>query len=185
MLSYDLSDGSKWRPFFSKAFPASNIDLARSVQRTKLSYPEPDHARAGEIEDELIEGLKREVRRWRAGTRNASHTSFNIEAGIKLKRLLPSLELLRGGTGEGRAGAMTLEQHKAEAERISTSRELNAVALNLPYTEDAAVYDRAKSTALHENKHSDVQFALAVYVHPYPCGVFSVWVYFGTLTPRS
>ena len=44
--------------------------------------------------------------------------------------------------------------------------------------------DLVRSTAVHETRQQDVQFVLAVHVKPYPCGVFSVWLYYGTLTPR-
>ena len=71
------------------------------------------------------------------------------------------------------------------AQATSSQRVLTAVALNLPYTETAAVIDLVRATRIHETRQPDVQFVLAVHVKAYPCGVFSVWLYYGTQAPRS
>ena len=56
---------------------------------------------------------------------------------------------------------------------------------HLPYTDVDAVIDQVRATRIHETRQPDVQFVLAVYVKPYPCGVFSVWLYYGTQAPRT
>lgn len=41
-----------------------------------------------------------------------------------------------------------------------------------------------KATGIHEARHPEVQFALAVQVFAYPHNVLSVWVYVASITPR-
>lgn len=54
----------------------------------------------------------------------------------------------------------------------------------MPYTNAAAVVDAVAATQVHALETSDIEFALAVYVHPYPCNVLSVWVYVASLARK-
>lgn len=49
--------------------------------------------------------------------------------------------------------------------------------ISQPFTNIKAIIEAVKSTGVHNNESPDVEFALAVYVHPYPNDVLSVWVY--------
>jgi coiled-coil and C2 domain-containing protein 2A len=53
--------------------------------------------------------------------------------------------------------------------------------INMPYTETKAICDAVFATGVHKYETSDVEFALAVHVHPYPNSVLSVWVYAASL----
>jgi hypothetical protein len=39
------------------------------------------------------------------------------------------------------------------------------------------LWEIVKSTKVHEIDNQDVEFALSVMVRPYPCNIFSVWIY--------
>jgi PREDICTED: coiled-coil and C2 domain containing 2A-like, partial len=54
--------------------------------------------------------------------------------------------------------------------------------LNMAYQSIEAVTDTVFATGIHLIEGPKVDFALAVYLHPYPCNVLSVWVYIGALT---
>jgi coiled-coil and C2 domain-containing protein 2A len=56
--------------------------------------------------------------------------------------------------------------------------------INLPYTNMEAIIEAMKATGVHYNESSDVEFALAVYIHPFPNNVLSVWVYVASLVKR-
>ena len=71
------------------------------------------------------------------------------------------------------------------ARYASAQRVLTAVALNLPYTDVEAVVDQVRATRIHETRETEANYVLAVYVKAYPCGVFSVWLYYGTQTRRN
>lgn len=51
----------------------------------------------------------------------------------------------------------------------------------MPYNEINPIVDAVFSTRVHAHETSDVEFALAVYIHPYPNDVLSVWVYVASL----
>lgn len=56
--------------------------------------------------------------------------------------------------------------------------------LNFAFITAEEIVEAVRATGIHSNENSDVEFALAVYVHPFVCGVLSVWVYITSLTQR-
>lgn len=59
--------------------------------------------------------------------------------------------------------------------------QVSGFPLNMPFTDITAVTEEVFSTGVHAHESSDVEFALAVYMHPYPNNVLSVWVYVASL----
>lgn len=55
---------------------------------------------------------------------------------------------------------------------------------NFAFTSTEEIVEAVKATGIHTNEDSDVEFALAVYVHPFVCGVLSVWIYVTSLIVR-
>lgn len=56
--------------------------------------------------------------------------------------------------------------------------------INMAFTRIEAVTEAVKATGVHSTESDEVEFALAVYVHPYPNNVLSVWVYVASLIRR-
>ena len=54
--------------------------------------------------------------------------------------------------------------------------------LNMPYTRLGQLGEAVFSTGVQNCADPAAEFALAAFVHPYPNGVFSVWIYVATLT---
>ena len=52
-----------------------------------------------------------------------------------------------------------------------------AIPLNSNLTSLQNLWEKLKSTKLHAIDNQDVEFSLSVLVKPYPCNVFSVWIY--------
>lgn len=52
--------------------------------------------------------------------------------------------------------------------------------LNMAYTDMDSITEAVYATGVHLVEDKRVEFASAVYVHPYPC-VLSVWVYVASL----
>ena len=57
------------------------------------------------------------------------------------------------------------------------------VTMNFTYTDMESIEERLKATGVHETTSEDVLFLLAVHCEPFPGGVVSVWVFYGSL-PR-
>ena len=56
--------------------------------------------------------------------------------------------------------------------------------INLSYTEIDPLVEAVYSTGVHNIDTADVEFAIAVYIHPYPCSVMSVWIYVASLVKK-
>lgn len=56
--------------------------------------------------------------------------------------------------------------------------------MDMPYTGEDAIITAVRSTELHKIQDPDVEFSLAVYIHPYPASVLVVWVYIAALINR-
>ena len=176
-LALDVRDARRWRPFYADAFPRPSPPPP-PVQEPRLRYAPPDAALAADLEAEVREALRRAVRRWRAGFRGAV-TSFNADAGSRLRGLLPGLEARKRGEGGGSEAA-----HAEELGAIGRSRDVSGLPLQMRFTDVAAVVERVRGTAVHMNAHPDVVFALAAGIFPYANNVLSVWVYFVAMVPR-
>ena len=172
-VSMDVNDVKMWKPFFNERFQYPQEGL-HSKQEKRLVYTTPSTSFAEELQDELLETLKRDIRRWRRGA-----TGFKGETSNRLRALLETLEA-------GKRGEVTLnsEEHLARLERASANRDMTGLPLNFAFTEVNEVVNKVKSTGVHLSKHPQVDFALAVRVFPYHSNVLSVWVYFAALTPK-
>ncbi|CAO2585446.1 Protein CC2D2B [Lemmus lemmus] len=53
--------------------------------------------------------------------------------------------------------------------------------IQMPYTDVQAVIDAVYQTGIHSSEFPQTEFALAVYIHPYPNNILSVWVYLASL----
>ncbi|XP_016386999.1 coiled-coil and C2 domain-containing protein 2A [Sinocyclocheilus rhinocerous] len=58
---------------------------------------------------------------------------------------------------------------------------ISGFPLHLPFSEIRPIIEAVHSTGVHKVEAPNVEFALAVYVHPYPGNVLSVWVYIASL----
>lgn len=54
----------------------------------------------------------------------------------------------------------------------------------MAYTELEPLVEAVFATGVHRNETNDVEFALAVHIHPYPSSVLSVWVYVASLVRK-
>ena len=205
-FSWDTANEKFWLPFLkpnsSDGFErqrAERLRAAGTVQpdggRLHYAPPDPerprsltDEARADEIKDLIEATIKSEITKWRSRMRpallRAQQLGWSREVSRRLEQQLKQLEVAKF---EGGAQATTIVQRvKDEAARYaSAQRVLTAVALNLPYTDVEAVVDQVRATRIHETRETEANYVLAVYVKAYPCGVFSVWLYYGTQTRRN
>lgn len=56
--------------------------------------------------------------------------------------------------------------------------------INMAFTRLDSVTEAVKATGVHCNETEGVEFALAVYIHPYPNNILSVWVYVASVVRR-
>ncbi|CAM9309130.1 unnamed protein product [Chrysoparadoxa australica] len=172
-LNFDLSNTKCWRPFFSE--PLNPKPPMPTVQAA-LSYRQTEHQFVYEVEELIRETIKKEMRAWRA---NRSHTAFNADISNRLAELLPRLEDTLLGQE-----SFDAEEHQRLLELVMRSRDLVGFPLHCSFTDVDTVVSMVKATGIHQGRHPDVTFALAVQAFAYPCNVLSVWVYVACITPR-
>ncbi|NXU70143.1 C2D2B protein, partial [Oreotrochilus melanogaster] len=62
-----------------------------------------------------------------------------------------------------------------------SSVQVSGFPIHRPFSEVGPLIEAVHSTGVHTISASNVEFALAVYIHPYPQNVLSVWIYVASL----
>uniref|UniRef100_H2LIP8 C2 domain-containing protein n=1 Tax=Oryzias latipes TaxID=8090 RepID=H2LIP8_ORYLA len=165
-MSFDVSKRKLWKPFFSESFPHPGLS---SVQPEELVYSRTDAAAAAKLQDRIENILKEKIMEWRP----RHPTRWNRYCTTTLKRFLPKLEQSRGQD--------MAEGHCHELQRLLGNFRISGFPLHMPFSEIQPLIEAVHSTGVHNIQGSNVEFALAVYVHPYPNNILSVWVYLASL----
>ncbi|XP_078071133.1 coiled-coil and C2 domain-containing protein 2A [Mustelus asterias] len=165
-VHFDTSKSSFWKPFFSRSFPFPGLS---SVQPEELIYRCTDKAAAVELQDKIEKILKEKIMEWRP----RHPTRWNRYCTSTLRQFLPKLEL--------RYGAEVGTDHCAELQSLLGDYRISGFPINLSFSELRPIVETVHSTGVHNTVIPHVEFALAVYVHPYPNNVLSVWIYVASL----
>ncbi|XP_063222890.1 coiled-coil and C2 domain-containing protein 2A isoform X2 [Bacillus rossius redtenbacheri] len=168
---YDTGRRSDWWPAFSADVPAP----CSSVQPPVLEYTETSVAACRRLRDRLEKHLRDSLARWRPTTR----TLWNRYCTAVLRKLLPALEEAAWNKRQS-----TSPEHMQQLQYILASHKMCGFPINLPYVDMTTVTEAVKATGVHFNESPDVEFALAVHIHPFPNNVLSVWVYVASLIKR-
>ncbi|XP_029003041.1 coiled-coil and C2 domain-containing protein 2A [Betta splendens] len=165
-LSFDITKANLWKPFFSRSFSHPGLS---SVQLEKLIYRRVDKAAAVQLQDRIEKILKEKIMEWRP----RQPTRWNRYCTSTLKQFLPKLEMS--------GGRDVAEGHRHELQSLLGDNRISGFPIHLPFSEIRPIVEAVYSTGVHNVQASNVEFALAVYVHPYPNNVLSVWVYLASL----
>ncbi|XP_014666562.1 PREDICTED: coiled-coil and C2 domain-containing protein 2A-like [Priapulus caudatus] len=179
-MSFNLTKVSDWKPLFSKSYLRPALT---SVQPESLVYASPisnklrisKNALNALCERKSWSGAPYTSRDGIATARRYSASSYPGKSGTNISHLRKL---------EESHGAAAAEEHGAELQSLLTSYKVLGFPLNMAYTDIAAVVQQVAATRVHAVETSDVEFALAVYIHAYPGNVLSVWVYVGSLVRR-
>jgi coiled-coil and C2 domain-containing protein 2A len=55
----------------------------------------------------------------------------------------------------------------------------------MPYSTIQTIVDTVYSTKIFEHPTNDIEFALAVYIYPYPNNILAVWIYLAHLISKT
>lgn len=75
-----------------------------------------------------------------------------------------------------------------EFKELMNLHRITGFPLNIPYSDLEFISESVYATGVHKiastvpGESSNTEFVLAVYVHPYPASVFSVWIYIAAVT---
>ncbi|MEE6462446.1 hypothetical protein FKM82_001600 [Ascaphus truei] len=165
-MSFDINRPKLWKPFFSRSYP--NPGLA-SVQPEELIYQRADKTTAMELQDQIEKMLKEKIMEWRP----RHPTRWNRYCTSTLRQFLPILEQNQGKEVE--------DDHRAELQRQLGDYRCSGFPIHMAFSEVRPLIEAMYSTGVHNSEVPNVEFALAVYVHPYPKSILSVWIYVASL----
>ncbi|XP_048220161.1 coiled-coil and C2 domain-containing protein 2A isoform X2 [Perognathus longimembris pacificus] len=165
-INFDVTRPKLWKSFFSRSLPYPGLS---SVQPEELIYQRTDKAAAAELQDRIEKILKEKIMDWRP----RHLTRWNRYCTSTLRHFLPLLESSQGEDVE--------DDHQAELLRQLGDYRFSGFPLHMPYSEVKPLIEAVYSTGVHNIDVPNVEFALAVYIHPYPKNVLSVWIYVASL----
>lgn len=165
-VSFDIMKANLWKPFFSPSFPNTGL-LGKQLER--LVYQPPDKEAAVELQKRIEKTVRDKFMEWRP--RQPTH--WNRHCIGVLRELLPKLE-----RSERECMA---ERHGHKLQELLGDTRISGFPLHQPFSDMEHVIKAVQSTGVHNTQAPNVEFALAVYVHPYPNSVLSVWVYLASL----
>ncbi|XP_075050779.1 coiled-coil and C2 domain-containing protein 2A isoform X2 [Mixophyes fleayi] len=165
-VNFDTGRLKQWKPFFSRSYPSPGLS---SMQPEEVIYQFTDKTAAMELQDRIEKLLKEKIMEWRP----RHPTRWNRYCTSTLRHFLPLLEQNRGKEVE--------EDHRAELQRQLGDYRFSGFPINMAFSEVRPLIEAVYSTGVHNNEVPNVEFALAVYVHPYPKSIYSVWIYIASL----
>ncbi|XP_036056239.1 coiled-coil and C2 domain-containing protein 2A [Onychomys torridus] len=165
-INFDVAKPKLWKSFFSRSLPYPGLS---SVQPEELIYQRTDKAAAAELQDRIEKILKEKIMDWRP----RHLTRWNRHCTSTLRHFLPLLERSQGEDIE--------DDHRAELLKQLGDYRFSGFPLHMPYSEVKPLIEAVYSTGVHNIDVPNVEFALAVYIHPYPKNVLSVWIYVASL----
>jgi coiled-coil and C2 domain-containing protein 2A len=181
-MNFDFNYGGDWRPLYRPGdrTPMDKLMSLKgkleSIQVANLEYLPIPESYTKRIETSLSIQIKKNFDEWR----RKGVTLWNSHVGGKLYELLQRLEIAKQNDE-----VMSMKDHEELLQDTLASYVVVGFPLNYAYTDAKPIIDELYNTLVYENYEKDVQFALAVYAHPYVNNVVSVWVYVTSLVSKD
>eukprot|EP00112_Aurelia_sp_Birch-Aquarium-sp1_P013608 Seg2891.1 transcript_id=Seg2891.1/GoldUCD/mRNA.D3Y31 product="Coiled-coil and C2 domain-containing protein 2A" protein_id=Seg2891.1/GoldUCD/D3Y31 len=169
-LDLNFVNAKAWKPFFSKNYPNPGLF---SLQIERPNYHETDVQYFVNLQDKIERLLKDKLMEWRP----RFVTRWNRYCTQAFRNLLTNIE-------QKFAMGQSIEDHHSELEQVISSYKLTGFPLQMQYTDIQPVLDSVYSTGVHNCEDPEVEFSLAVHIHPYPNSVVAVWIYVGRLVKK-
>ncbi|KAM9702497.1 protein CC2D2B [Dama dama] len=163
---FDYSKESFWKQLLPKNYQGTNT---QSVQPEEIIYSDTNKSMVEDLKNRIERTLKCKIMEWRP----KQPTRWNRQCTLILRQILPKLEL---GTA-----SFVLSEEESEFERLLQFYWVTGFPIQMPYTDVQSVIDAVYQTGIHCSEFPQTEFALAVYIHPYPNNILSVWVYLASL----
>uniref|UniRef100_A0A673TRP4 Coiled-coil and C2 domain containing 2B n=1 Tax=Suricata suricatta TaxID=37032 RepID=A0A673TRP4_SURSU len=164
-VHFDYSKESFWKQLLPKNFQGTK---AQSIQPEEIIYCETNKSMIEDLKNRIERTLEGKMMEWRP----KQPTHWNRQCTYILRKILPKLEL---GTGS------FVSSEESEFESLLQFYWVTGFPIQMPYTDVQSIIDAVYQTGIHSSEFPQTEFALAVYIHPYPNNVLSVWVYLASL----
>ncbi|XP_038951180.1 protein CC2D2B isoform X4 [Rattus norvegicus] len=164
-VHFDCSKESFWKQLLPKNFQWTK---AQSVQPEEIVYLDTNKSMVEDLKSRIERALKCKMMEWRP----KHPTRWNRQCTSVLRQILPKLEFYTGSFASF---------EDSELERLLQFYWVTGFPIQMPYTDVQAVIDAVYQTGVHSSEFPQTEFALAVYIHPYPNNILSVWIYLASL----
>ncbi|XP_059025325.1 protein CC2D2B [Mustela lutreola] len=165
-VHFDYSKESFWKQLLPKNFQGTK---AHTIQPEEIIYCETNKSMIEDLKNRIERTLKCKMMEWRP----KQPTRWNRQCTYILRKILPKLELS--------TGSFVSSEEESEFERLLQFYLVTGFPIQMPYTDVQSIIDAVYQTGIHSSEFPQTEFALAVYIHPYPNNVLSVWVYLVSL----
>ncbi|XP_054221866.1 protein CC2D2B isoform X9 [Homo sapiens] len=167
---FDYSKESFWKQLLPKNVQGTKI---QSIQPEEIIYFETDKSMVEDLRNRIERTLKSKVMEWRP----KHPTHWNRQCTFILRQILPKLEF--------GIGSFVSSEGDNEFERILQFYWVTGFPIQMPYIDVQSIIDAVYQTGIHSAEFPQTEFALAVYIHPYPNNILSVWVYLASLVQHQ
>ncbi|XP_072827791.1 protein CC2D2B isoform X5 [Vicugna pacos] len=177
VLTKETDECLLWNPLtgqchkqFDPFCPLQSVDcLFDDENPEEIIYSDTNRSMVEDLKNRIERTLKCKIMEWRP----KQPTRWNRQCTFILRQILPKLEL---GTG-----SFVSSEEESEFGRLLKFYWVVGFPLQMPYTDVQSVIDAVYQTGIHSSDFPQTEFALAVYIHPYPNNILSVWVYLASL----
>ncbi|XP_078268853.1 protein CC2D2B-like [Rhinoraja longicauda] len=164
-ISFDVSKEHNWQPFFKNP----QHRALSSVQPQELIYYSTESALVDKLQNRIEWALKNKIMEWRV----QRPTRWNRYCTGVFQNFLPLLEQ--------NLGRSVSEEQSAGLESLLKEYKVSGFPIQMCYSKLESIFDKVYSTGIHKTDIPNVEFAVAVYIYPYPSNVLSVWIYIASL----
>ncbi|XP_062832203.1 protein CC2D2B isoform X2 [Anolis carolinensis] len=165
-VSFDISKECFWK----QMLPVIPQDLkTQTVQPKKIHYIPTDESLIEELQNRIEKTLKNKIMEWRS----QHPTRWHRQCTNVLRQLLPKLEFRNGHTAK--------EKEENYLETFHEHYWVTGFPIQMLYLDVQSITEAVYQTGIHSSEVPNTEFALAVYIHPYPNNMLSVWIYLVSL----
>ncbi|XP_030060823.1 LOW QUALITY PROTEIN: protein CC2D2B [Microcaecilia unicolor] len=162
-VNFDTSKETVWKPLLTKTLQCIKQP---TIQPEKINYLPTNKSMVQELEKRIERSLKNKIMEWRA----KHPTRWNRQWSTIFKKSLSNLELNYSST-----------LSKKDLKDLFREYRVSGFPLQLPYSDLQTITDAVYRTGVHTTEIPNTEFALTVYIHPYPNNILSVWIYIASL----
>ncbi len=167
-----MTDSKCWKPFFNGS---NKIELP-SVQKDSLRFFKTEIKFVKELEAKIESRLRDKLQEWRP----RHLTKFNRYGCSALRQILSKMEKQRVQLST----TLNQQSEPEELRQLESTYKISGFPIDLPYTNMQAIYEAVQATQVHAMPSSEIEYALAVHIHPYPNTIMAVWIYLAVLTRK-
>nr|XP_034994419.1 protein CC2D2B [Zootoca vivipara] len=165
-VSFDTSKESLWKQFLP--YHAQDLKM-QTVQQEELFYIPTDVSLVIELQNRIEKTLKKKFMEWRS----QQPTRWHRQCTSVLRQILSNLEFRNGQTAR--------EKEENNLEAFQEHYWVTGFPIQMPYLDLQSITEAVYQTGIHSSEVPNTEFALAVYIHPYPNNMLSVWIYLVSL----